>query len=235
MTLRPVALTLAVALTIFAAPVSAQDPVKPMGPGQGATNPVVLHEEKPTYTQDAMRAKIQGVVEVEAVVLASGLVGEVRIHKSLDRVFGLDQEALAAARKWRFRPATYNGQPVPFKVIIQLEFRLHSGPNPDAEFARGAYRGSTPGLVLPKVKEEAKPGYTSQARDRKIEGVVELEAVVGPDGKVDRVRLTKSLDKEFGLDDEALRTARAWTFEPGTLNGKPVPVLVVIQLEFRVR
>ena len=69
---------------------------------------------------------------------------------------------------------------------------------------------------------------------RKIEGTVELQAVVGADGKVDRVRVVKSLDKEFGLDEEALRTARAWTFEPGTLNGTPVPVLVVIQLEFRI-
>ena len=233
MKLRPV--VLAVALTSFGAPAGAQDPAKPMGPAPGVTNPILLHEEKPTYTQDAMRAKVQGIVEVEAVVLANGLVGEVRIHKSLDKVFGLDEEALAAARKWRFRPAMHNGQPVPFKVIIQLEFRLHSKPNPDEEFARGAYSAKTPGLVLPKVKEEAKPGYTSQARARGIEGVVELEAVVGPDGKVDRARVTKSLDREYGLDEEALRTARAWTFEPGTLNGSPVPVLVVIQLEFRLK
>jgi protein TonB len=95
------------------------------GPGAGVNNPSVLWEEKPKYTSEAMRAKIQGVAEVEAVVSETGLVGEVRIHKSLDKVFGLDLEALAAARKWRFRPATLQGKPVAFKVIIQLEFRLH--------------------------------------------------------------------------------------------------------------
>ena len=95
------------------------------GPGAGVNNPSVLWEEKPKYTSEAMRAKIQGVAEVEAVVLENGLVGEVRIHKSLDKVFGLDAEALIAARKWRFRPATFQGKPVSFKVIIQLEFRLH--------------------------------------------------------------------------------------------------------------
>ncbi len=94
-------------------------------PGSGVINPGLLHEEKPKYTSEAMRAKIQGVVDVEAVVGENGLVTDVRIHKSLDKVFGLDLEALAAARKWRFRPATYQGKPVPFKVIIQLEFRLH--------------------------------------------------------------------------------------------------------------
>jgi protein TonB len=94
-------------------------------PGAGVNNPILLQEEKPKYTSEAMRAKIQGVAEVEAVVLENGLVGEVRIHKSLDKVFGLDLEALAAAKKWRFRPATFQGKPVAFKVIIQLEFRLH--------------------------------------------------------------------------------------------------------------
>ena len=95
------------------------------GAGSGINNPSVLWEEKPKYTSEAMRAKIQGVAEVEAVVLESGLVGQVRIHKSLDKVFGLDLEALQAARKWRFRPATKQGTPVQFVVIIQLEFRLH--------------------------------------------------------------------------------------------------------------
>jgi TonB family protein len=232
MTLRPVAL--AVALTSFIAPASAQDPVKPYGPGPGVKNPVLLQEEKPQYTPDGLRAKIQGVVEVEAIVLATGRVGEVRIYKSLDKVFGLDEEALRAARNWRFRPAEVDGKPVPFRVIIQLEFRLSSQIKADEEFERGAYKQSAPGLVLPKVKHEEKPKYSSEAMRRKIEGIVEMQAVVGVDGKVDRVRVVKSLDKEFGLDEEALRAARAWTFEPGTLNGAPVPVLVVIQLEFRI-
>jgi protein TonB len=95
------------------------------GPGAGVNNPTVLWEEKPKYTSEAMRAKIQGVADVEAVINEQGLVVDVRIAKSLDKVFGLDLEALQAARKWRFRPATFNGKPVQFKVIIQLEFRLH--------------------------------------------------------------------------------------------------------------
>ena len=231
MNLRPVAL--AVALTSLVVPAGAQDPQKPVGAGPGVVNPILLYEEKPTYSEAAMRAKIQGVVEVEAVVLANGLVGEVRIHKSLDKTFGLDEAALAAAKKWRFRPAMFNGQVVPFKVIIQLEFRLRAGPR-DSDFERGAYRAKTPGLVMPKVRQEARPEYTSPARDRKIEGVVEIEAVVGPDGKVERARVAKSLDEEHGLDKEALKAAHAWTFEPGTLNGTPVAVIVIIQLEFRI-
>lgn len=234
MQLRPVAL--AFAFTSLVVSAGAQE-VKPYTPGPGVKNPTLLLEEKPKYTEAGLKARIEGVVEVEAVVLASGLVGDVRVHKSLDKgIYGLDQEALAAAKKWRFRPATVNGEAVPIKVIIMLEFRATppTSSSPDQQFTRGTVPLTTPGLVLPKIKREEKPKYNSDAMGRKIQGVVEMEAVVGVDGTVERARVVKSLDKEYGLDEEALRAARAWTFEPARLNGAPVPVVVVIQLEFRV-
>lgn len=94
-------------------------------PGSGADNPVVIKQVDPKYTPEAMRAKIQGIVELEAVVGVNGQITEVRIHKSLDRGFGLDEEAMRVARQWLFRPARYQGQAVPMVVIIQMEFRLH--------------------------------------------------------------------------------------------------------------
>lgn len=92
-------------------------------PGTGIQNPEVLVEVKPTYTPDGMRAKIQGIVKVEAVVLETGAVSEVRIVRSLDP--GLDQKALDAARKWIFRPARKDGKPVPIRIQMELEFRLY--------------------------------------------------------------------------------------------------------------
>jgi protein TonB len=94
-------------------------------PGAGIENPTAVRQMQPKYTSDAMRAKIQGIVQVEAVVLENGTVGNVRILRSLDRNFGLDKEALIAARQWLFRPATRQGKAVPIIVIIELEFRLH--------------------------------------------------------------------------------------------------------------
>ena len=95
-------------------------------PGSGINFPTLLRQEQPKYTSDAMRAKIQGVVELEAVVLEDGTVGEVRVVKSLDKMFGLDQEAIAAARRWLFRPGTdRSGKPVATIVTLILEFRLH--------------------------------------------------------------------------------------------------------------
>jgi periplasmic protein TonB len=84
----------------------------------------VLREVRPNYTADAMRAKVQGTVWVEAVVLQDGTVGEAKIVRSLDSTFGLDDEALKAARQWRFAPGTRFGQPVAVLVTIELTFTL---------------------------------------------------------------------------------------------------------------
>ena len=95
-----------------------------MGPGSGAQPPTLLRGVDPKYTTEAMRAKIQGVVTLEALVGPDGAVKDVRVVKSLDRANGLDQEAMKSAREWRFSPATYQGQTVSFLVIIEMTFNL---------------------------------------------------------------------------------------------------------------
>ena len=96
----------------------------PYRPGSGIETPQVLREVKPQYTSDAMRAKIQGVVVLECVIMPDGTVGDVHVVKSLDAVFGLDQEAVKAAKQWRFIPGKKQGQPVPVLVQIELTFTL---------------------------------------------------------------------------------------------------------------
>jgi TonB family protein len=93
-------------------------------PGNGVTLPRVLHEERPQYTSDAMRAKVQGTVLLECVVRPDGSVGDVQVIRSLDPTFGLDQQAVSAARKWRFVPGTRLGEPVPVLITIELTFTL---------------------------------------------------------------------------------------------------------------
>jgi protein TonB len=94
-------------------------------PGNGCASPQPVVQAKPNYTSDAMRAKIQGDVTLDVVVRKDGTVGDLRIAQSLDRVHGLDQEALKAAKAWTFRPATCKGDPVDMIVSLILEFRLH--------------------------------------------------------------------------------------------------------------
>jgi TonB family protein len=88
------------------------------------TLPRVLREVKPAYTSDAMRAKVQGTVLLQCVVRPDGSVTDIQVLRSLDSVFGLDQEAMKAARQWRFAPGTRMGQPVPVQITIELTFTL---------------------------------------------------------------------------------------------------------------
>ncbi|MGC4080568.1 MAG: TonB family protein [Vicinamibacterales bacterium] len=92
--------------------------------GTGVTTPRILREVKPAYTSDAMRAKVQGTVLLQCVVRPDGSVTDIQILRSLDSVFGLDQEAIKAARQWRFAPGTRMGQPVPVQITIELTFTL---------------------------------------------------------------------------------------------------------------
>jgi TonB family protein len=93
-------------------------------PGNGVTSPRLTYEKKPGYTGEAMRAKIQGIVVMEAVVLPDGSVGPVKITRSLDPRFGLDEEAIRTVKQWRFAPGTRLGQPVPVLVEIEMTFTL---------------------------------------------------------------------------------------------------------------
>ena len=93
-------------------------------PGNGVTLPRVLREVKPQYTSDAMRAKVQGTVLLECVVQKDGTVGDVQVLRSLDPTFGLDQQAVVAAKAWRFAPGTRLGEPVPVLITIELTFTL---------------------------------------------------------------------------------------------------------------
>ena len=95
-------------------------------PGNGILSPTLIRPEaKPNYTAEAMRAKIQGRVVLEAVVMADGSVGPVRVIRSLDPTFGLDQEAIKTAKLWRFSPGKNRlGEDIPVLVVIEMDFTL---------------------------------------------------------------------------------------------------------------
>lgn len=106
-------------------------------PGSGVTVPRLVHEIKPRYTVEAMKAKIQGFVLLESVVETDGRVNRVRIVRSLDPTLGLDEEAVKAARQWRFTPGSKDGIPVPVLVTIELTFQLRDTPR-ENQAAAGA-------------------------------------------------------------------------------------------------
>jgi periplasmic protein TonB len=86
--------------------------------------------------------------------------------------------------------------------------------------------------VLPRVKHQVKAEYTKEAKDAGIQGTVGLSVEVLEDGTVGDVTVTRSLDRKYGLDTQAVKAVKQWTFEPGTVDGKPVRVRVDIDITF---
>jgi TonB family protein len=107
------------------------------------------------------------------------------------------------------------------------------GPGTGGGFGGGAYRPGS-GITVPKLLLQVRPNYTSEAMQRKIQGTVVLEVVVGADGIPSAIRVVRSLDPN-GLDNEAVQAVRQWRFVPGQRGDTPVPVLVSIVIDFHIR
>jgi TonB family protein len=187
--------------------------------------PRIIKEVKPTYPEAALVAGIAGTVELECVVNADGSIGEIKVVKPLEP--SLDEAAIAALKQWRFAPGTKDGKPVDVQVTIEMSFTTRPrGPklgSPEVYRIGGD-------VVAPKVVKEVKPSYRPEAMRERVSGMVAVDCVVLPDGTVGDARVTSPLHPE--LDAEALKSVRQWRFEPGTKDGKAVPVQVTITMTF---
>lgn len=88
----------------------------------GLTLPVAIFKPEPEYSDDARRAHLTGEVLVRIVVDETGRPRDCRVLRSLG--LGLDEEALKAVQRWRFKPGTKNGKPVPVLADVYVGFHL---------------------------------------------------------------------------------------------------------------
>lgn len=92
--------------------------------GNGVSAPTVVSQVKPDYTPQAQAARIQGSVLMNVVVLADGAIGDVAVERSLDTMFGLDEQAVTAMKRWTFKPGTKDGKAVAVRVHVEMTFAL---------------------------------------------------------------------------------------------------------------
>jgi TonB family protein len=91
--------------------------------GAGVSAPRALYAPDPQYSEEARKAKYQGTVVLWLVVDARGRAQYVKVARSLG--MGLDEQAIAAVRKWKFQPAEKNGRPVAVQINVEVNFRLY--------------------------------------------------------------------------------------------------------------
>jgi periplasmic protein TonB len=96
----------------------------PIPLGSDVKAPRLVSQIEPDYPESMRRARVEGVVILEAVITASGEVDDVRVLKSAGAV--LDRAASDAVRRWRYRPATLNGRAVSVYLTVTVKFGLSS-------------------------------------------------------------------------------------------------------------
>jgi periplasmic protein TonB len=90
--------------------------------GGGVSAPVPIFQPEPEYSEEARKAKWQGSVTLALVVDETGKAVQIQVVKALG--LGLDQKAIEAVSKWRFRPGMKDGKPVPVIASVEVSFRL---------------------------------------------------------------------------------------------------------------
>jgi protein TonB len=83
--------------------------------------PRLLRQTKPHYPKDAFVKKIEGTVELDIVIDASGRVADARVVRSIPL---LDAAAIECVKEWLFAPATKNGRPVATLAKTPIRFSL---------------------------------------------------------------------------------------------------------------
>jgi TonB family protein len=89
-----------------------------------ATAPVLVGLDPPPYPEVARRLRVEGNVVMRLQVDAQGRVTGVEIVTGVSKTSGIDDAAILAARRARFRPATQDGKPVAGTFLLTLPFRL---------------------------------------------------------------------------------------------------------------
>ncbi len=243
----------------FAGGIGSVDPLPPgvYSVGNGISPPAVISKVDPEYSEEARKAKYSGSVVVSVVVGIDGRADQIGVVKSLG--MGLDEKAVAAVQQWRFRPGVKDGNPVPVRAMIEVNFRLLDDPalpsvnsgemrsapaaplttRPPAVYTAraGNVSGSDVysvgnGTTPPRVITKVDPGYTVEARAARLSGSVMLSVVVNTDGRAENISVVKSLG--MGLDEMAVACLQQWAFQPGTNQGVPVKVRAQVEINFRL-
>ena len=125
------------------------------------------------------------------------------------------------ARKWFGLAAEKGSEPA------KRELAVLSGDG----FGGGAYRIGA-GVSAPNVLTKVAPEYSNDARAARLEGTVVLSLVVDQQGRPQNLKVVRSLG--LGLDEQAIEAVEKWRFKPGMKDGKPVPVMATIEVNFRL-
>jgi TonB family protein len=181
--------------------------------------PAIQFKVEPEYSEEARQARLEGTSLLSATVGADGTPRDLKTLRSLG--LGLDEKAIAAVAKWRFRPATKNGEPIDTKTQIEVNFRLLDNLQAPWHLSRAAFLFPR-GVERPVVRQVAAPHIAADASN----ATATVTFDINERGEPFNVRIDKASDQSSENDWSRSVTdaLHQWRFTPASLNGHPVVV-----------
>ncbi|HKG15048.1 MAG TPA: energy transducer TonB [Pyrinomonadaceae bacterium] len=187
---------------------------RPFKPSEVTRRVVITATPEPSFTEEARRNGVHGVVRLRAVFTASGAVQVITVVKGLPD--GLTEKAIAAARQIRFTPAQKDGRAVSQYVVLEYNFN----PDDEKKVTRRAV-----------ILEKPAPEYTAEARRNGVSGKVVLKVLLRSDGGVRVESVVQGLPD--GLTEKAVEAAKRIKFTPAKVNGRAVTQAATIEYDFK--
>ncbi|GAB2969719.1 hypothetical protein GCM10027048_45780 [Hymenobacter coalescens] len=226
---------------------------KPAEPAGGAQAYADYLGDKLNYPTAALQAGVQGTVEVTMVVEKTGATSNWQVTKSL--LPECDAEALRLVKAGpRWKPAEHRGGVVRQRVTLPITFQIPAGSEAAAgSAAAGADQSSAApaadaGLQTITPDEPARPvggtdawfewvqqtlKYPALARQRKIQGKVQMEFFIEKDGSLSNIKPVRRLGS--GLDEEAIRIVKSSPkWQPAKYKGQPIRQKMVLPILFQL-
>lgn len=215
--------------------------------------PKLIRQVEPVYPDVARKARVDGVVILEATTDIYGRVQNVKILRSIPL---LDQAAVDAVRQWIYEPLIIEGEPRPVTFTVTVRFQLPDKEKKEKSDQReggviggviGGVMGGVVGGVIgpipaeppvkavgdikpPQLVRAVEPVYPPEAKEKGIEGIVILEVMTDAGGRVAETRILKSVPE---LDQAAIEAVRQWLYEPLIIDGRPRPVIFTVTVRFQ--
>jgi TonB family protein len=174
--------------------------------------PRVIERTAPEYTDEARQAKLEGSVGVRLIVNAEGIPEGIYVVRSLG--LGLDNEAVAAVRDWRFAPGMKDGKTVAVLTNVDVPFHLLES-RAEWHLARASF-DLPKGVSLPAIETAHYPDPSGSPQH----ATVSLAFEIDPSGQPVNIRSTASSNAAW--EQELIEMLREWRFHPAQENGVAV-------------
>ncbi len=183
--------------------------------------PVPIKIVNPVYPFEFNRTKVETTVELLVEINEKGDVEEASVLSALHVSFG--NAALGAVRRWKFKPAMKDGQPITVRRVVPVFFSYTGRKHPakSVNLSRISKSRKNRNLVYPEILDQQEPVFPFALLSQGIDGNATANFVVGEGGFVVSVEIEDQSHPEFG--HAAAAALMHWKFKPGEKDGQIVP------------